>query len=68
MDRDKDLRERGLENQVEGSLEEMQGRTRKEVADAVDDESEQLKGKAQELKGKAQKNFGKAQEDLDDSV
>ena len=68
MDRDKDLGTRGVENELEGSIDEMKGRTRKEVADAVDDESEQLKGKAEELKGKAQKNFGKAQQDIDENI
>jgi uncharacterized protein YjbJ (UPF0337 family) len=68
MDRDKDLRDRGAENQIEGSLDEVHGKVRSELGDLTDNESEQLKGKAQELKGKAQKNFGKAQQDLDDNV
>jgi uncharacterized protein YjbJ (UPF0337 family) len=64
----KDLRERGAENQVEGSMKEMEGKVRGAAADAVDDESQQAKGKIKELEGKAQKNFGKLQEKLDDAV
>jgi uncharacterized protein YjbJ (UPF0337 family) len=67
-DRDKDLRARGVENQVEGSLKETEGKIRGAAADAMDDESEELKAKAKELEGKTQKNFGKLQENLDDAV
>lgn len=64
----KDLRERGIENQVEGKMKEMEGKVRGAAADAFDDRSEQAKAKAKELEGKAQKNFGKLEEDLDDAV
>ena len=64
----KDLRERGIENQAEGKMKEVEGKVRGAAADAFDDHSEQAKAKAQELKGKAQKNLGKLQEDLDDAV
>lgn len=67
-DKDRDLRERGAENQVEGKMKEVEGKIRGAAGDAFDDESEQLKGKAKELEGKAQKNFGKVQKDLDDAV
>lgn len=64
-DLDKDLDERGVENQVEGSLKEAEGKIRGKAADLVDDESEQLKAKGKELEGKLQKNFGKAEQKLD---
>ena len=67
-DHEKDLRARGVENQVKGSLKEAEGKIRGAAADAVDDESEQLKAKGKELEGKTQKNFGKLQENLDDAV
>jgi uncharacterized protein YjbJ (UPF0337 family) len=57
----KDMRERGIENQAEGKMKEVEGKVRGAAADAFDDRSEQVKGKAQ-------KNLGKLQEDLDDAV
>jgi uncharacterized protein YjbJ (UPF0337 family) len=65
-DRDRDMADKGVENQVKGTAKEWEGKVRSKAADVVDDRSEQLKGKAQEVKGKAQKNFGKAQERMGD--
>ncbi len=65
---DKDLEQRGLENQVKGSAKEMEGQVRGDVGDATDDHSEHLKGRAKELEGKIQKNFGKAEKKIDDAV
>lgn len=59
----KDTFRKGVEKQVEGRKDELEGKVRGKVADAFDDESEQLKGKAQELKGKAKKKIGEMQED-----
>ncbi|MGK2935590.1 MAG: CsbD family protein [Gemmatimonadaceae bacterium] len=61
----KDLNQRGIENQTEGTAKEIKGNIRKNVGDAFDNESEQLKGSAEELEGKVQKNFGKAERKLD---
>ena len=61
----KDLNDRGLENQVKGTVKEMKGRVRGDIGDATDNTSEHIKGRAEELKGKAQKNFGKAEKDFD---
>ncbi len=67
-DKKKDLRDRGLENRLEGSMKEAEGKIRGAAADAFDDESAQVKAKGKEIEGKVQKNFGKLQENLDDAV
>ncbi len=59
----KDLHRKGTENRVEGSTEELEGKIRGDVGDALDDHSEHLKGRAQELKGKTKKKIGEAQQD-----
>jgi len=61
----KDLNQRGIENETEGTAKEIKGNIRKNVGDATDNESQQLKGSAEELAGKAQKNFGKVERKLD---
>lgn len=66
-DRDRDLGERGLDNQIEGTGKEMEGKVRKNLGDLTDDTSEQLKGKAKEMQGKVQKKFGDAEQDIDDA-
>jgi uncharacterized protein YjbJ (UPF0337 family) len=63
---DQDRHDKGTENRVEGNIDEMKGKARKNVGDATDDKSQQLKGKGEELKGKAQKKFGEAQQDSAD--
>jgi len=65
---DKDLEQRGIENQVKGTAKEMEGQVRGDLGDATDNTSEHIKGRAKELEGKIQKNFGKAQQDVDDAV
>jgi len=57
----KDLKERGLENQVKGTAKEMKGKIRGNLGDATDNSSEHIKGRAEQLKGKIQKNFGKGE-------
>ena len=64
---DKDLEQRGLENQVKGKAKEVEGQVRGDIGDATDNTSEHLKGRAKELEGKAQKNFGKGERKLDDN-
>ena len=61
-----ELRNEGMRDQAEGTAKELEGKVQKNVADAVDDESEQFKGAVKELGGKIQKNFGKAEQKLDD--
>lgn len=65
---DKDLKQRGLENQVKGTVKEMEGKVRGNVGDATDNMSEHLKGRAKEAEGKIQKKFGKTERDADDSI
>jgi uncharacterized protein YjbJ (UPF0337 family) len=65
---DKDLEQRGLENEVKGSAKEMKGKLRGDLGDATDNTSEHIKGRAEELKGKIQKNFGKGERNADEAV
>lgn len=61
------LREQGAENRVKGKLDEFGGKVRGAWGDAVDDESQELKGKAQELKGKLRQGMGKVQQKLSEA-
>lgn len=65
---DKDLRDRGTENEVKGKAKEMKGELRGDLGDATDNTSEHVKGRAEQLKGKIQKNFGEAEKAVDDAV
>jgi uncharacterized protein YjbJ (UPF0337 family) len=60
---DQDRNERGAENRVEGTVDEMKGKARKNIGDARGDTSQQVKGKAEELKGKGQRKLGELQQD-----
>jgi uncharacterized protein YjbJ (UPF0337 family) len=64
-ERDKDLTDRGVENQVKGTAKEVGGKIRGDVGDLTDNASEHLKGRAKEVEGKVQKNIGKMEQDLD---
>jgi uncharacterized protein YjbJ (UPF0337 family) len=63
---DKDRNEQGTENRVEGNIDEMKGKARKNIGEARGDTSQQLKGKGEELKGKAQQKLGETQQDSSD--
>ena len=63
--RDKDLTDRGAENQVEGSLDELKGKAKNTKGAVTGDTGDQIEGKAQELGGKIKKGFGKTQQDAD---
>jgi uncharacterized protein YjbJ (UPF0337 family) len=65
---DKDLKSRGIENELRGKAKEMKGNLRGDLGDAVDDSSEHLEGRAEQLEGKIQKNFGKVEQDVDDNT
>ena len=67
-DRDKDLTDRGIENQVEGTAKEVGGKIRGDVGDLTDNASEHLKGRAKEAEGKIQKNVGKLEQDIDENT
>jgi uncharacterized protein YjbJ (UPF0337 family) len=62
---EKDLNERGLENQIEGTAKEMKGKVRGDLGDLTDNESEEIKGRFEEFEGKVQKNVGKTERKLD---
>jgi uncharacterized protein YjbJ (UPF0337 family) len=62
---DKDLKTRGLENEIKGSAKEMKGKLRGHIGDATDNASEHLKGTVEEAKGKFQKNVGRTEQKLD---
>ena len=65
---DKDLEQRGLENQVKGTAKEFKGQVRGDIGDATDNTSEHIKGRAEEMKGKIQKNFGKTERNTDENI
>ena len=60
----RDLHRKGSENRIEGAAEELEGKIRGGIGDAVDDRDEHIKGRAKEMKGKARKKFGEAQQDI----
>jgi uncharacterized protein YjbJ (UPF0337 family) len=60
---DQDRHDKGTENRVEGNVDEMKGKARKNIGDARGDTGQQLKGKGEEMKGKAQKKLGEFQQD-----
>ena len=62
---DKDLKSRGLENEIEGTMKEAKGNLRGDLGDATDNTSEHIKGRKEQLEGKIQKNFGKSQQKAD---
>jgi uncharacterized protein YjbJ (UPF0337 family) len=64
MARDRDMRRSGREDQIRGRVEELKGKVRGDVGDAVDNRSEHVKGRTEELKGKARKKFGELKESL----
>lgn len=61
-DRD-EIRREGQEQQAKGSVEELKGKVRGGVGDALDNREQHVKGRAQEAKGKVQRKVGEAMED-----
>lgn len=59
---DKDLRDKGAENQAEGFGKRVEGRARNIAGSITGDDSEQAKGKLKEMGGKAQQKLGKMQD------
>ena len=59
---DKNMRDKGAENQAEGFGKRVEGRAQNIAGSITGDDSEQLKGKAKELGGKAQQKLGKMQD------
>ena len=65
MAESRDMHTEGTEERAKGAAKELEGKIRSKTADAVDDESEQLKGYGQQVKGKIQQGIGKAKQNLD---
>lgn len=59
---DKDLRDKGAENQAEGFGKRVEGRARNIAGSITGDDSEQAKGKLKEMGGKAQQKLGEMQD------
>ena len=62
------LMEKGIENRVEGTIDEVTGKARNTFGAVTGDNSEQAKGKLEEIKGKAQQAVGKAQQKLGEKL
>lgn len=58
----------GRKQQAGGAFDEMKGKIKKNVGDAIDDHSMQAKGAAQEAAGKARKHAGDARADAADAA
>lgn len=68
MDKNNNMADKGLANEIEGTVKEAIGKVRGDVADALDNSKEHLKGRAQQAEGNVQKNFGKAEQKIDDKL
>src|SRR5450432_577255 len=68
MDKNNNMADKGLANEIKGTVKETVGKVRGDIADALDDSSEHLKGRAQQAEGNIQKNFGKAEQKVDDKL
>jgi uncharacterized protein YjbJ (UPF0337 family) len=60
---DKNMRDKGAENQAEGFGKRVEGRAQNVVGSITGDDSEQAKGKIKEVGGKAQQKLGELQDD-----
>ena len=65
---DKDLKRRGTEDRVKGTMKELEGRVRSAGANLTNKPGQDVKGKAQQLEGKVRKHIGKAEQDLGDGL
>jgi uncharacterized protein YjbJ (UPF0337 family) len=61
---DKDLNERGLENQAEGKFDNVKGKVKDAAGGLTGDTSLQGEGKVDQAKGKVQDTFGKGERKL----
>src|SRR5690606_25104244 len=57
----KDLHREGIRNRVEGAAEELEGKVRGSVGDALDNRDEHIKGRAKEMTAKIKRKFGELQ-------
>ena len=65
MDKNNNMADKGLGNEIKGNVKETVGKVRGDLGDAVDNSSEHLKGRAQQAEGNIQKNVGKAEQKID---
>lgn len=68
MDKNNNMADKGLANEIKGNIKEGVGKVRGDVGDALDNSSEHLKGRAQQAEGNVQKNVGKAEQKIDEKV
>ena len=68
MDKNNDMTDKGLANEIKGSVKETVGKVRGDLGDALDNSSEHIKGRAQQAEGNVQKNFGKAEQKIDEKM
>jgi len=54
-------------NKMKGALDEMAGRTKRQVGEWTGNDAAQVKGATQEIKGKIEKAAGSAQEAIQDA-
>lgn len=68
MDKNNDMADKGLANEIKGNVKETVGKVRGDLGDALDNSSEHIKGRAQQAEGNIQKNFGKAEQKIDEKL
>lgn len=61
--RRRDMRDRGIENTVEGSAKDMKGRLKDAAGGLLGDHEMQAEGKWDRVKGKVQKEIGEIQQE-----
>jgi uncharacterized protein YjbJ (UPF0337 family) len=66
-DRD-DIRRKGVENQVEGTGDELKGRIKDATGGLTGDDSMQVEGKVDKAKGKIKRKIGEIQTDAADET
>ena len=62
---DRNLTDRGVENSVEGKIDNAKGRVKDAVGGLTGDSSLQAEGKVDQVKGKLQDKLGEAQRKID---
>ena len=68
MNNDKDLTQRGVENEAKGKVREAKGAVRDNVGDITGNTSQELKGKAERVAGKVQQKVGEGERKRDETV
>jgi uncharacterized protein YjbJ (UPF0337 family) len=65
---DRNLTDRGLENQAEGKMDNVKGKVKDAWGGLTGDASTQAEGKMDQAKGKLQDAFGKGERKLDEGL